>query len=150
MATKNSKRQKSAKTTMNELHNAANKAAKALWEFTGKELERMQAQVKELQALQKRTLAEKEKLEAKVAMLEQRPTVDDFLQELVEETKGTFEIHRQEADPIRQVLRNLKKTAAAKELNVWIKQGTTAMIGQLVMNQQNYGVDSEEVKQITE
>ncbi|MBR2291915.1 MAG: hypothetical protein IJ868_06355 [Prevotella sp.] len=68
--------------------------------------------------------------------------IDDFVAQIVEETKRFFKHDRKKADVVRQIMLKVGRTDADQELDEWIEGRETVKrtIGQLVVEQNNYGV----------
>lgn len=68
--------------------------------------------------------------------------IDNFVAQIVEETKSFFKHDRKKADVVRQILLKVGRTDADQELDSWIEGRETVKrtIGQLVVEQNNYGV----------
>ena len=89
---------------------------KGLWELTS-----YQDEVTEL----KRTVKDRDDeicdLKSKVAMLERRQTVEGFVRKCIDDAKKLFRVHRENADPLRQLLDVSGYADEAEELGAWIE-----------------------------
>ena len=68
--------------------------------------------------------------------------IDNFVAQIVEETKHFFKHDRKKADVVRQIMLKVGRSDADQELDDWIEGRETVnrTIGQLVVEQNNYGV----------
>lgn len=73
---------------------------------------------------------------------EEAEQTDKFVAKVVEETKLFFKHDRKKADVVRQIMIKVDRLDAEKELDDWIegREVGKKTIGQLVMEQNNYGV----------
>lgn len=73
---------------------------------------------------------------------EETVKTDEFVAKVVEETKHFFKHDRKKADVVRQIMIKVDRPDADKELDDWIegREVGKKSVGQLVMEQNNYGV----------